>query len=140
TAGASPPGWTWHPVDGRAAPGWRRIELGPVEGKALLRHHGGLATSAADYGQRGTRPLQERRPAHVPLALDGSDPISVPEDLIQRAEDRLGYRLPGAYRSFLPLGGGRAPVGVALDTELGMLLDQPFLTLSEEYGTTETGR
>ncbi|MFD0278640.1 SMI1/KNR4 family protein [Kitasatospora sp. NPDC127111] len=137
TAVATPPGWTWHHAVGKAAPGWRRMELVPVEVKALLRHHGGLATSAADHSRRGTRPLQEKRPVHFSLAKDGGDPIGVPEDLVQRAEERLGYRLPSAYRTFLKLGGGRAPVGVALDPELGLLLDQPFLTLSEEYGTED---
>ncbi|MEU3564660.1 SMI1/KNR4 family protein [Kitasatospora sp. NPDC006786] len=137
TAVATPPGWTWHHAVGRAAPGWRRMELVPVEVKALLRHHGGLATSAADHTRRGTRPLQERRAVHFSLAGDGGDPIGVPEDLVQRAEQRLGYRLPDAYRTFLKLGGGRTPVGVALDTELGLLLDQPFLTLTEEYGTAD---
>ncbi|WP_405011851.1 SMI1/KNR4 family protein [Kitasatospora sp. NBC_01539] len=134
TAVATPPGWTWHHAVGGAAPGWRRMELVPVEVKALLRHHGGLARSSADHGRRGTRPLQEHRPVHFPLALDGSDPIAVTEDLVQRAEQRLGHPLPGAYRSFLKLAGGRGPAGVALDTEYGVLLDQPFLTLSEEYG------
>ncbi|MFJ8433683.1 SMI1/KNR4 family protein [Kitasatospora sp. NPDC094019] len=137
TAVATPPGWTWHHVAGRAAPGWRRMELVPVEVKALLRHHGGLAASSADHGRRGTRPLQEKRAVHFPLALDGSDPIGVPEDLVQRAEERLGYRLPGAYRTFLKLGGGRVPAGVALDPDLGLLVDQPFLTLTEEYGTED---
>ncbi|MGW4896840.1 SMI1/KNR4 family protein [Kitasatospora sp. NPDC004240] len=137
TAVATPPGWTWHHVAGRAAPGWRRMELVPVEVKALLRHHGGLATSAADHHRRGTRPLQERRPVHFPLATDGGDPVGVPEDLVQRAEERLGYRLPEAYRTFLKVGGGRTPLGVALEPDLGMLLDQPFLTLSEEYGTED---
>ncbi|MFJ4096239.1 SMI1/KNR4 family protein [Kitasatospora sp. NPDC089913] len=137
TAVATPPGWTWHHVVGRAAPGWRRMELVPVEVKALLRHHGGLATSSADHSRRGTRPLQEKRAVHFPLALDGSDPIGVPEDLVQRAEQRLGYRLPGAYRTFLKLGGGRVPAGVALDPDLGLLVDQPFLTLTEEYGTED---
>ncbi|GAA2751170.1 MULTISPECIES: SMI1/KNR4 family protein [Kitasatospora] len=134
SAVATPPGWTWHHVVGRAAPGLRRMELVPVEVKALLRHHGGLARSSADHSRRGTRPLQEHRPAHLSLARDGGDPIAVPEDLVQRAEQRLGHPLPAAYRSFLKLAGGRAPAGVALDVEFGLLLDQPFLTLSEEYG------
>ncbi|MFF1872778.1 MULTISPECIES: SMI1/KNR4 family protein [Streptomycetaceae] len=137
TAVATPPGWTWHHAVGRAAPGWRRMELVPVEVKALLRHHGGLARSSADHGRRGTRPLQEHRPVHFSLAKDGGDPLSVPEDLVQRAEERLGYRLPGAYRNFLKVAGGRTPAGVALDTEYGLLLDQPFLTLSEEYGVDD---
>jgi hypothetical protein len=134
TAVATPPGWTWHHVAGRATPGWRRMELIPVEVKALLRHHGGLATSTADHSRRGTRPLQEHRPVHFSLAKDGGDPVTVPEDLVQRAEQRLGHQLPQAYRTFLKVSGGRAPVGVALDVECGILLDQPFLTLSDEYG------
>ena len=56
---ATPHGWTWHHVAYA-----RRMELVPVEVKALLRHHGGLATAAVDHDKRGTRPLQETRPAH----------------------------------------------------------------------------
>jgi hypothetical protein len=134
---ATPAGWTWHHAVGGAAPGWRRMELVPVDVKALLRHHGGLARSAADHSRRGTRPLQDHRPAHFSLSKEGADPLSVSEDLLQGAEERLGYRLPGPYREFLKLAGGHAPVGVALDTELGLLLDQPFLTLSEEYGVED---
>ncbi|MEU9133438.1 SMI1/KNR4 family protein [Kitasatospora sp. NPDC048540] len=134
TAVATPAGWTWHHVVGRAAPGLRRMELIPVEVKALLRHHGGLARSTADHARRGTRPLQEHRPAHLSLARDGGDPLAVTEDQVQHAEQRLGHPLPAAYRSFLKLAGGRAPAGVALDVEYGVLLDQPFLTLSDEYG------
>ncbi|MFJ8044446.1 SMI1/KNR4 family protein [Kitasatospora sp. NPDC096147] len=137
TAVATPAGWTWHHVSRRAEPGWRRMELVPVEVKALLRHHGGLAHSGADHLRRGTRPLQEQLPAHFPLALDGGEPQAVTEDLVQRAEQRLGHPLPAPYRDFLKLAGGRAPVGVALDVGLGLLLDQPFLTLSEEYGVRD---
>lgn len=64
---ATPAGWTWHHSVGRAQPGSRRMELVPVEVKALLRHHAGLALSTADHGKRGTRPLQERRPVHFAL-------------------------------------------------------------------------
>lgn len=53
---ATPHGWTWHHVVGT-----RRLELVPVEVKALLRHHGGVATANVDQGKRGTRPLQETR-------------------------------------------------------------------------------
>ncbi|MDH6112478.1 hypothetical protein P3T36_001361 [Kitasatospora sp. MAP12-15] len=134
---ATPPGWTWHHAVGGAAPGWRRMELVPVEVKALLRHHGGLACSSADHGRRGTRPLQERRAVHFSLSKEGAEPLSVGEELLQGAEERLGYRLPGPYRSFLKLAGGRGPIGVALDTELGLLLDQPFLTVGEEYGVDD---
>ncbi|WP_035798441.1 SMI1/KNR4 family protein [Kitasatospora mediocidica] len=137
SAVATPPGWTWHHAVGGAAPGWRRMELVPVEVKALLRHHGGLARSSADHARRGTRPLQDRRAVHFSLSKEGAEPVSVGEELLQAAEERLGYRLPGPYRAFLKLAGGRGPVGVALDTELGLLLDQPFLTLSEEYGVDD---
>ncbi|MFD8478925.1 SMI1/KNR4 family protein [Kitasatospora sp. NPDC059673] len=137
TAVATPHGWTWHHVAGRAPAGWRRMELIPVEVKALLRHHGGLAVSTADHARRGTRPLQERRPVHLPLAKDGGDPLAVTEDLVQRAEQRLGHPLPPVYRDFLKLAGGRAPAAAALDVDLGLLVDQPFLTLTEEYGTQD---
>lgn len=120
---ATPHGWTWHHVAGT-----RRLELVPVEVKALLRHHAGLASAPVDHAKRGTRPLQETKPAHfeVPHA------VAVAEEQVLHTEEALGYRLPGAYRSFLKAAGGCAPLGVALDAELGLLVDQPFFTVRDE--------
>lgn len=126
---ATPHGWTWHHV-----PGTRRLELVPVEVKALLRHHGGLATTPVDQGKRGTRPLQEARPAHFGLP---KGVVSVTEHQLLGVEEDLGYRLPGAYRSFLKAAGGCAPVGAALDAELGLLVDQPFFTVRDEAGVND---
>ncbi|NYI05995.1 SMI1/KNR4 family protein [Allostreptomyces psammosilenae] len=119
--GATPHGWTWHHVAGS-----RRLELVPVDVKVLLRHHAGLATSTADHGRRGTRPLQSRRPVHFELPADGQ---AVGEEAVRELEEDLGIRLPGPYRTFLKAAGGRAPVGLALDPELGVLVDQPFWTV-----------
>ncbi|MBV9024271.1 MAG: HNH endonuclease [Streptomycetaceae bacterium] len=132
---ATPHGWSWHHVVGG-----RRMELIPAEVKALLRHHGGLATAPADHDKRGTRPLQEIRPVHfglstlVPEAVPAQEqvPLSVDDKCVRDFEDYLGYRLPGAYRDFLKAAGGCAPVGVALDPELGLLVDQPFFALRDE--------
>ncbi|MEU8353835.1 HNH endonuclease, partial [Streptomyces sp. NPDC048845] len=126
---ATPHGWTWHHV-----PGSRRMELVPVEVKALLRHHGGLATAAVDQEKRGTRPLQETRPAHFGLPKGA---LSVGESQVLGVEEDLGYRLPGAYRAFLKAAGGCAPVGVALDAELGLLIDQPFFTVRDEAAVND---
>lgn len=127
---ATPHGWTWHHVVGT-----RRLELVPVEVKALLRHHGGIATAVGvDQAKRGTRPLQETRPAHFGLP---KRVVSVSEQQVQGVEEDLGYRLPGAYRSFLKAAGGCAPVGTALDAELGLLVDQPFFTVREEAGIND---
>ena len=136
TSVATPTGWTWHHAVGRSRPGSRRMELVPIEVKALLRHHAGLAVSSADHGKRGTRPLQERRPVHFPLGEGGDAPddSGASELQVQAAEEGLGYSLPGSYRIFLKAAGGRGPKGVALDTALGVLVDQPFLTLREERG------
>ncbi|AXK36439.1 cell wall assembly protein Knr4 [Streptomyces armeniacus] len=120
---ATPHGWTWHHVAHS-----RRMELVPVEIKALLRHHGGLATASVDHGKRGTRPLQETRPAHFTLPRE----VAVSEAQVVEIEEKLGYRLPAAYRSFLKAAGGSAPRGVALDAELGLLVDQPFFTVRGE--------
>ena len=49
----------------------------------------------------------------------------------------MGYRLPGAYRSFLKAAGGCAPVGAALDAELGLLVDQPFFTVRDEAAVND---
>ncbi|MBA0049400.1 cell wall assembly protein Knr4 [Streptomyces sp. AJS327] len=125
---ATPHGWTWHHVAHS-----RRLELVPVEVKALLRHHGGLATATVDHAKTGTRPLQETRPVHFEV---GQDP-AVSEERVEMAEERLGYRLPGAYRAFLKAAGGCAPRGVGLDPELGLLVDQPFLTLREEAAVND---
>jgi hypothetical protein len=124
---ATPHGWSWHHV----AQG-RRMQLVPAEVKALLRHHGGLANAAADQDKRGTRPLQVISPAHFELAAGA--PVAVEERRVADLEEDLGYRLPGAYRDFLKAVGGRAPAGVALDPELGLLVDQPFFTLRDEPG------
>ncbi|MCC3777932.1 SMI1/KNR4 family protein [Streptomyces sp. UNOB3_S3] len=126
---ATPHGWTWHHVAGT-----RRLELVPVEVKALLRHHGGLATAAVDQEKRGTRPLQETRPVH--FALPQRD-LAVTEEQVQGVEEDLGYRLPGAYRAFLKAAGGCAPVGAALDAELGLVLDQPFFTVRDEAAVND---
>ncbi|MET8676904.1 SMI1/KNR4 family protein [Streptomyces sp. NPDC004647] len=126
---ATPHGWTWHHVADS-----RRMELVPVEVKALLRHHGGLATAAVDQEKRGTRQLQETRPVHVGLP---SRSLSVGEEQILGAEEDLGYRLPGAYRSFLKAAGGCAPVGVALDAGLGLLVDQPFFTVRDDAAVND---
>jgi hypothetical protein len=120
---ATPHGWVWHHVAHS-----RRMELVPAEVKALLRHHGGLATAAVDHGKQGTRPLQETRPVHFAVPHD----VAVTERQVVEAEERLGYRLPAAYRTFLKAAGGSAPRGVALDPALGLLLDQPFFTLRDE--------
>jgi hypothetical protein len=126
---ATPHGWTWHHVAGG-----RRMELVPVEVKALLRHHGGLATTPVDQDRRGTRPLQETRPAHFRLPRGA---VAVSEQQVLSVEEDLGYRLPGAYRSFLKAAGGSAPVGAALDAELGLLVDQPFFTVREQAGVND---
>ncbi|MFE3494275.1 SMI1/KNR4 family protein [Streptomyces sp. NPDC059175] len=126
---ATPHGWTWHHVAGS-----RRLELVPTEVKALLRHHGGMATASVDHAKRGTRPLQETRPAHFGLPKRS---VSVSEQQLQGVEEDLGYRLPGAYRSFLKAAGGCAPVGAALDPELGLLVDQPFFTVREEAAVND---
>ncbi|MFI1331065.1 SMI1/KNR4 family protein [Streptomyces sp. NPDC020845] len=126
---ATPHGWTWHHVVGT-----RRLQLIPVEVKALLRHHGGLATAAVDQDKRGTRPLQETRPVHFGLPKRG---ISVTEEQVLGVEEDLGYRLPGAYRAFLKAAGGCAPVGAALDPELGLLVDQPFFTVRDEAAVND---
>ncbi|WP_027760291.1 SMI1/KNR4 family protein [Streptomyces sp. AA1529] len=127
---ATPHGWTWHHV-----PHSRRMELVPVEVKALLRHHGGLATAAVDHAKTGTRPLQETRPAHFAVP-HGAEP-AVTERQVADVEERLGYRLPGAYRTFLKVAGGCAPQGVALDAELGLLVDQPFLTVRDDAAVND---
>lgn len=126
---ATPHGWTWHHV-----PGGRRMELVPVEVKALLRHHAGLAATEVDQDKRGTRPLQETRPAHFGLPKGA---VAVTEQQVQGVEEDLGYRLPGAYRSFLKAAGGSAPVGAALDAQLGLLVDQPFFTVREEAAVND---
>jgi hypothetical protein len=139
----TPAGWTWHHSVTPATPGSRRLELIPVEVKALLRHHGGLAGSRADHAKRGTRPLQERRPVHfvLPGGADGAEAgesaaeqpgAAETEQRLQAVEEALGYTLPGSYRTFLKAAGGRQPKGLGLDTELGILVDQPFFGLPTE--------
>ena len=125
---ATPHGWSWHHVAGS-----RRLELVPAEVKALLRHHAGLARAAVDHRKRGTRPLQDVRPTRFDLPHEPA----VSEERVVHTEELLGYRLPGAYRTFLKAAGGYAPAGVALDAELGLLVDQPFFTVREESAVND---
>ncbi|MGH3310881.1 MAG: SMI1/KNR4 family protein [Streptomyces sp.] len=125
---ATPHGWTWHHVAHS-----RRVELVPVEVKALLRHHGGLATAGVDQAKSGTRPLQDTRPVHFEVPHG----VAVSEPQVLDVEERLGYRLPGAYRTFLKAAGGCAPRGVALDAELGLLVDQPFFTVRDDAAVND---
>ncbi|MFJ2110970.1 MULTISPECIES: SMI1/KNR4 family protein [unclassified Streptomyces] len=126
---ATPHGWTWHHLRGS-----RRMVLVPAEVKALLRHHGGLATARVDHTKRGTRPLQETRPVHFGLPRGA---VAVGEQQVLGVEEDLGYRLPGAYRSFLKAAGGCAPIGAALDPALGLLVDQPFFTVRDEAAVND---
>ncbi|MFJ5547738.1 SMI1/KNR4 family protein [Streptomyces sp. NPDC093225] len=126
---ATPHGWTWHHKAGT-----RRLELVPVDVKVLLRHHAGLASAVVDQDKRGTRPLQEVRPVHLDLP---KSVVSVSEQQVLGVEEDLGYRLPEAYRTFLKAAGGCAPVGVGLDPELGLLVDQPFFTVREEAAVND---
>ena len=57
--------------------------------------------------KRGTRPLQETRPAHFGLPKAS---VAVAEQQVLGVEEDLGYRLPGAYR-VVPEGGGRLRAG-----------------------------
>ncbi|EST32535.1 hypothetical protein N566_20040 [Streptomycetaceae bacterium MP113-05] len=125
---ATPHGWAWHHVTHS-----RRMELIPAEVKALLRHHAGLATTGVDHTKHGTRPLQDSRPVH--LAVPHT--LAADERRVVEAEERLGYRLPAAYRSFLKAAAGCAPRGVALDPGLGLLLDQPFFALRDEAAVND---
>ncbi len=63
--------------------------------------------------------------------------MAVTEQQVLGVEEELGYRLPGAYRSFLKAAGGSAPVGVALDAELGLLVDQPCFTVRDEAAVND---
>ena len=78
--------------------------------------------------------MQETRPAHFGLPKGA---VAVTEQQVQGVEEDLGYRLPGAYRSFLKAAGGCAPVGAALDAELGLLVDQPFFTVRDEAAVND---
>ncbi|EFL23686.1 LOW QUALITY PROTEIN: SMI1/KNR4 family protein, partial [Streptomyces himastatinicus ATCC 53653] len=87
-----------------------------------------------DQDKRGTRPLQDTRPIHFGLPVRG---LSVTEEQVLGVEEDLGYRLPESYRAFLKAAGGCAPVGAALDPELGLLVDQPFFTVRDEAAVND---
>ena len=65
------------------------------------------------------------------------DPVAVSEQQVRDVEEELGYRLPGSYRTFLKAAGGCAPKGVALDPELGLLIDQPFFTVRDDAAVND---
>lgn len=126
---ATPHGWTWHHVPG-----------GRMDGAGAGRGEGSAASSRRSGGY-GRGPEQARYPpvaGDPPGALPAAQgAAAVSEQQVQGVEEDLGYRLPGAYRSFLKAAGGSAPVGTALDAELGLLVDQPFFTVRDEAAVND---
>ncbi|EFL00470.1 conserved hypothetical protein [Streptomyces sp. SPB78] len=107
----------------------------PVEVKALLRHHGGLATARVEQRNGAGRGLSKKtKQAHFGLPREL---VAVEERQVLALEE--DKRIPAAGRvPLVPEGGwGCAPVGVALDAELGLLVDQPFFTVREEAAVND---
>jgi hypothetical protein len=119
---ATPAGWTWAHVAMS-----RRIALVPVELHGAYRHLGGVSTGGGDPGRRGVRV-----DGGAPPRIDGGAPprIDVAQRLAEEAvavvEERLGYRLPAAYRDFLARTNGGRPARAALHPRFGFLADQPL--------------
>jgi len=117
----TPDGWTWAHVAMT-----RRLALVPVELHGAFRHAGGVATMRADYARRG-------------LDLAGAEPMrefgsdrGLTDAAVDKVEDRLGYRLPEAYRRFLAATNGGRPVRPALHPGFGFVLDQRFFGLARQ--------
>ena len=118
-AARTPPGWTWaHLTTGR------RLALVPADLHASYRHIGGvnlLRGTAPGYGLRAD---PEPRPVPVETAESLSD------DLAAELDQRLGYRLPPAYREFLIATNGPTPTEPGVLEDLGLIVDQPWFGLS----------
>ncbi|WP_229071631.1 SMI1/KNR4 family protein [Actinoplanes sp. DH11] len=116
----TPPGWTWAHL-ARS----RRLALVPAELHAAFRHLGGVSTGATRPAGRGL------------TARGGSAPrILVSEHLsgaaVDKAEETLGVRLPGAYRDFLARTNGGAPALPVVLPGHGFVLDQPLFGFRDD--------
>ncbi len=108
----TPPGWTWAHLAQT-----RHLALVPVELHAAFRHLGGVSVGAPRAAGRG-----------LAARAGGPPRIQVGERLSDAAvvtlEDRLGVRLPPAYRDFLGRTNGGAPTVPVVLPGYGFLLDQ----------------
>ena len=114
----TPSGWVWaHRFGGR------ELVLMPAEAHGAFRHVGGVASMHVDRSRRG---LRIEDPAEVPMLP--ADRLA--DGLLARLEDRLGYRLPPAYRDFLARSNGAEPRTPGVHPDYGFVVDQPFFGLS----------
>jgi hypothetical protein len=115
----TPAGWTWAHV-ARS----RQLALVPAELHAAFRHLGGVSTGDTDRHRRG-----------LPAEPGPPPPIRFSERLdaaaLDKVEERLGYRLPAAYRSFLARTNGGRPAWPAVHPGFGFVVDQPLFGLAQ---------
>jgi hypothetical protein len=118
----TPDGWTWAHM-GMS----RQLALVPVELHSAFRHAGGLSTLGAFPGANrpGLRldpPAERIDPPAERITVTGEE--LVPEPVMSRLEEHLGYSLPPAYRAFLARTNGPAPDQAAVHPRHGFLFDQ----------------
>jgi hypothetical protein len=114
----TPPGWVWAHLFGT-----RDVALVPAEARGAFRYVGGVATLPVDRGRRG---VGIDAPTDVPIAHTEE----LPEKLVQRLEQRLGYPLPAAYRTFLAGTNGGTPAAPGVHPGFGFVVDQPLFGLA----------
>jgi A nuclease of the HNH/ENDO VII superfamily with conserved WHH len=113
----TPPGWVWAHLFGT-----RQVALVPAEARGAFRYLGGIATLPVDRTRRGVRIDEHLR---VPV----TSVERLPEQLVQRLEERLGRPLPPAYRAFLAATNGATPTAVGVHPGFGFVVDQPLFGL-----------
>jgi hypothetical protein len=111
----TPAGWTWAHM-GMS----RQLALVPVELHGSFRHAGGLSTLGAFPG--ANRPGLRLDPAAERITPIGEE--LVPEPVMARLEEHLGYPLPPAYRAFLARTNGPGPDRAAVHPRHGLVFDQ----------------
>jgi len=113
-AAATPAGWAWAHLALT-----RRVALVPAELHGSFRHLGGVSTGTADRSRRGL-PVDGGSPPPLRFSERLADPA------VRAVEQRLGVRLPPAYRDFLLRTNGGSPARPAVHPAFGFLLDQPL--------------
>jgi SMI1-KNR4 cell-wall/A nuclease of the HNH/ENDO VII superfamily with conserved WHH len=114
----TPPGWVWAHLFGT-----RDVALVPAEARGAFRYAGGVAAIPIDRTDRGVR---IEAPTEVPM----THTEELPEKLLQRLEQRLGYSLPIAYRMFLASTNGGTPTAPGVHPGFGFIVDQPLFGLA----------
>ncbi|MGA8116265.1 MAG: SMI1/KNR4 family protein [Actinocatenispora sp.] len=113
-AALTPPGWTWAHLRGA-----RAVALVPVEAYNAFRHPGGLSVLSFNRRRYGIALGQHR-------SVPRESVSRLTAELVERMEEKFGFRFPDGYREFLADTNGACPTTPGIHPDFGFVTDLPF--------------